>query len=456
VKPSYAPLTPPPASTEPTGISRINATLDNVLDLWGPDMYRPTCQEDRLLGYKIVTTSDPDIAKQILLTSNDHFRRSHMNRKILGPVMGHSVLCTDSDEWRRQRKILSVAFRPQNMHDLIPAMARQANDLVDRLHQSEGAVTDIMDEMIEATYLITMVLLYGTEQTKAMSPEVLEIGETYLDSIGKIRFVDVLPLVGPIARLRKWRGYRAAQLFRRHIVSGLEHHLADRKAEDLCLASLLVDARDPDTGASLTHDQIIDNLIGFAAAGHHTTALALTWTLHCLSHQPDLWAELAAESHRVAPEGVTGNKELSGLALHEQVILETMRLFPPLPILRREVADPVTVGPYRVDTGDQVAIAVYPMQRSESLWNNPAAFDKNRFSPENRKKMHRFQFVPFGGGPHVCIGMTLSMWEMKVLLSSLTRSLRFEPAMEPEDVLPVAAVTLRPKNGLRLKVLPGC
>ncbi len=449
----YVPLTPPPAHTEPTGLSRINATLDNVLDLWTPEMYRPNSQVDRLFGYKVVTTSDPDIVKQILMTDNDRFRRSHMNRKILGPVMGHSVLCIDKDEWRRQRKILSVAFRPQNMHDLIPAMAQQADELVGRLQQSDGSVADIMNEMIETTYLITMVLLYGTDRTKAMSTEVLEIGETYLDTIGKVRFVDVLPIVGSIARLRKWKGYRAAQQFRRHIVSGLDQHIANGQGTDLSLANLLINAREPDTGARLTHDQVIDNLIGFAAAGHHTTALTLTWALHCLSHQPGLWAELAEESRRVAPDGITGEPELSALTLHEQVILETMRLFPPLPILRREAAEPVRIGPHQVNPGDQVAIAVYPMQRSETLWDRPAAFDKRRFSPENRRKMHRFQFVPFGGGPHICIGMTLSLWEMKVVLSTLTRTLRFLPAMEPEEVLPVAAVTLRPKNGLKLKVL---
>ena len=140
--------------SELTGMAHINAALHNVLELWLQDVYRPGCREDSVLGQKVVTVSDLDVVKQVLHTNSKNFRRSRFNKKILRPTLGHSLLTTDGEDWRRQRKILASAFNPQSLRTLVSAIAQLSDGLAHRLGENGGSVVDIMQETMETTYQI--------------------------------------------------------------------------------------------------------------------------------------------------------------------------------------------------------------------------------------------------------------------------------------------------------------
>jgi cytochrome P450 len=211
-----------------------------------------------------------------------------------------------------------------------------------------------------------------------------------------------------------------------------------------------LEARDPEAGQGLTDTELRDNIITFIGAGHETTSLALTWTLYLLAHAPEWQERLAAEARDVCGVGDVEAEHLPRLVQHEWVIKEAMRLYPPAPAMARTAAQDIELTNLSVQKGDQIILAIYPMHRHESLWDEPNRFDPERFSPERSKHHHRYQYIPFSGGPRICIGMRFAMMEAVTILAHLVRSAQVSqlPGFVP---YPKTRITLRPDGGMRLK-----
>jgi cytochrome P450 len=215
--------------------------------------------------------------------------------------------------------------------------------------------------------------------------------------------------------------------------------------------SRLVAARDPATGEAMPDSLIIDNLVTFLLAGHETTAQALTWTLYLLALFTDWQDEAREEIRRVAGGRPIDRDVLKELSLVEAIFQEAMRLYPPAPSLMRRVARHTELGGRDIKQGATVIIPVYVVHRHQLLWRDPLKFDPLRFSPEARAGRHRCAYMPFSTGPRSCIGGAFSMLEAKAMLATLVASARFE-LPEHEVPEPLARITLRPKQGLKLKV----
>ena len=190
------------------------------------------------------------------------------------------------------------------------------------------------------------------------------------------------------------------------------------------LLTLLLAARDPETGDGLPEAKIRANIVTFINAGHETTANALTWTLYLLSRSPE-WRERAEEeaSSVFDPERPAS---LEGCTVLRAVLDEALRLYPPVAILSREAIRDDTILGHRVPAGTIVLISPYVLHRRRGLWDHPDAFDPSRFLGERRDHIDRFAYIPFGAGPRVCIGMAFAMQEGIVLLAHLLRAFRFD------------------------------
>ena len=210
-------------------------------------------------------------------------------------------------------------------------------------------------------------------------------------------------------------------------------------------------ATDPETGAPMSEEQVGSNLLTFAAAGHETTAKALTWTLYLLARAPDWQARVREEVDRVVGQGPAGREHMERLAVTRQVLEESMRLYPPAPVIGRMTREAVDIGGHRLQPGAMLVIPVWAIHRHRRLWDDPDAFDPTRFAPERRAEFARAQYMPFGFGPRLCIGMSFAMLEGVALLATFVRDARFscDPGLAPE---PVSRVTLRPRHGMPLDV----
>jgi cytochrome P450 len=201
----------------------------------------------------------------------------------------------------------------------------------------------------------------------------------------------------------------------------------------------------------MSEKQLIDNLVTFLAAGHETTAKALTWTLYLLARAPQWQERILAEIDTVVGAHAVGAEHLERLPVTRAVLKEAMRLYPPAPIMTRLAAQDMTLGPATIKTGTLIVIPIFAVHRHRKLWEDPDRFDPARFAPEREAMYARTQFMPFGFGPRTCIGGTFAIMEGTAILATLVRRARFEwdGVHAPE---PISRVTLRPKGGMPLKV----
>jgi cytochrome P450 len=198
-------------------------------------------------------------------------------------------------------------------------------------------------------------------------------------------------------------------------------------------------------------EQLVDNLLTFYLAGHETTAKALTWTLYLLARSPEWAARLVDEVKAVTHGATVDAAHLEKLVLLQQVIKESMRLYPPVPIMSRQAVAATRIEGLAIAPGTSILIPIYALHRHARRWERADEFDPARFAPGAEAAIPRYQYLPFGAGPRVCIGMPFAMMEATAILATLLQHARFE-TVAGEEPVPVARVTLIPRGGLRLKV----
>jgi cytochrome P450 len=194
---------------------------------------------------------------------------------------------------------------------------------------------------------------------------------------------------------------------------------------------------------------LADNLLTFYLAGHETTAKALTWTLYLLARSPHWARKLREEIARVTGGAPIAAGHVDKLVLVQQVLKEAMRLYPPVPVMSRQPLVDIELGGRRLRAGSSVLIPIYAIHRNAARWERPDEFDPTRFAPEREAAIHRYQYMPFGAGPRICIGMSFAMLEATAMLATFLRATHFALA-DREEPVPMAGVTLMPGGGLRL------
>jgi len=201
----------------------------------------------------------------------------------------------------------------------------------------------------------------------------------------------------------------------------------------------------------MTDAELRDNIIGFIAAGHETTAVALTWTLYLIaSHKPTA-ARIREEIRRVAGEAPIGSEQIERLQFTRQVVQEAMRLYAPGPQLARTCTRDIEICGRPVTAGTLVLIPIFALHRHRLHWSDPDAFDPDRFAPALGAERRRYVYMPFGAGPRICIGSHFAMTEAVAILATLVRAVDVEPG-RADAVEPVGGASLRPAGGLRLRL----
>ncbi len=440
------------ARTLPDGsspVKLVRTLLKNPVDAWFSCAYREPFYKVRFLGRDLIYVSDPDIIQAILLTHEDQFPKGPVEMRMLRSVTGRGLFTTEGPEWKRQRRAASGAFRQNSLNAMVPIMNDAAKKSVARLSLGPATI-DVHDEMISATFqIIHSTMLSGGDGVIDEERAARAI-ETILDTVGK---PDPLDLLGaPPSMPRPWgrKARKAVRQIQNDAQLVIDHRRQKSEFGD-DLLGLMLAAKDPKTGESLTNVQIRDNLLTFIAAGHETTALALTWSLYLLGQHPD-WQKSVKEE--VAT--VCGNKEISAedlkkLKLTGQVINEAMRLYPPAPAIDRVAKADIKIHGVDIKKGDFIVIGIMPLHRHETLWSNPNAFDPTRFDDDGMKTRHRFSFIPFSGGPRVCIGLRFAMMEASIILANLLRAYNFSPAHD-KPIRLVSRITLRPEGGMPMKI----
>jgi len=243
---------------------------------------------------------------------------------------------------------------------------------------------------------------------------------------------------------------RASRQLRGAVVAIIARRRAEGGGAGDPLGRLLA-AKHPDTGAPMPDALVVSNLLTLLEAGHETTAKALTWTLYLLARAPDWQARVYEEVRKIAGDGPIDAACIERLVITQRVIKEAMRLYPPAPVVARQSVTALNIGGWPVPAGSQIIIPIFAIHRHRKLWDDPGRFDPDRFLPAAEAGRPRMQYMPFGGGPRVCIGAAFAMTEATALLATFVRAARFDwdGRHLPE---PVSRVTLRPTGGMPLIV----
>jgi len=425
----------------------IRRARTNQLSLFAPGVFQRNLVYSRLLFLDSFLVIKPDYIERVLLTNQQNYEKSHFVRRLLGPVLGDGLFTAEGEAWRRQRRIASPAFQHRRIEGFVDIMAECSAALAERWRRHQGPL-DIAAEMMGLTLEIIARTMFSTDVTgqiervrQLMDVLIFDLRPNPLDLFG---FPEWLPRGMP-------RSVREAI---REFDAMIADILAPRRkdgADRGDLLSMLMTARDPDGGGAMSDRQLRDEVMTFFLAGHETTANALGFAWWLLGQNPDAETRLQAEADRLPRDRRPAFADLAALPYARMVFEETLRLYPPAhTISRRSVAEDV-IGGVRIPPGALVTISTYVTHRNPTLWPDPERFDPERFTPEQAAGRHRFAYLPFGGGPRICIGMPFAIAEAQIILATLARDFRVR--LEPgHTVEPVGMITLRAKGGIPARV----
>jgi cytochrome P450 len=399
---------------------------------------------------RIAWVTAPPLTEKVLLQSSAQFPKTPLEKRVFQHTLGEGILTSEGASWRWQRRTAAPLFRPAELAHLVPAMAAAAAGQIARWRLRAPGSTAAIDRDMTATtfHLISATMFAGSADAEAAA--ILEAADGALATISWEIAAAMLRLPPWLWYPGKFRRRRAARRLREAVAAILARRRADGLEGDDLLARL-ARAHAPETGELMSEKQLVDNLLTFLAAGHETTAKALTWTLYLIARAPQWQERILAEVGSVVGTGAIGAEHLERLAVTRAVLKEAMRLYPPAPVMTRLAAEDIELGGRSLRAGMLIIIPIFAVHRHRKLWHDPDRFDPERFWPEREAKHARTQFMPFGFGPRTCIGNSFAMMEATALLASLVRAARFEwdGVHAPE---PLSRVTLRPKGGMPLKV----
>lgn len=395
------------------------------------------------LGFvRTLWTHSPSISGEVLSSKSDAFVKSPGVAIFLKPVLGRGLLSSEGSFHAKQRRLIAPAFAHKRVAAYASTMAERGNAFAAGI--SDGETLDVAEGMMRLTLAIVGEALFDAE----VSGDADDVGESVSSAMKLVmgQLVSLVPIPPGIPTPRNRKIRRAvdkldAVIFR--LVAQRRREGGDRGD----LLSILLESKD-EQGRGMSDQQVRDEAMTLFLAGHETTANALTWTLYFLARNPEVRARVEAELD--AQDGPLSYESLSRLPLTLAVLKESMRLRPPVYLLARRAVAPVVLGGHPVRPNTLVFLNILGMHRNPTYFPDPEAFVPERFLGDAEKRLPRNAYLPFGGGPRICIGNHFALMEGHVLLAALLREHRFHLAFDaPVALEPL--ITLRPLGGLRLR-----
>jgi cytochrome P450 len=390
--------------------------------------------------------TNPDYIERVL-KDREAFIKSRGFR-VLKSLIGEGLLTAEGDSWLWQRRLSQPIFHQQRIHNYGTTMV----DFTDRTLADwrDGEMRDIHGEMMHLTLSIVMKTIFNTEvdnQDAQAVAQALDVTMHWFESKRRQGFLvwEWFPLPENL-RYRDAIAQMDAAIYRliRQRRESQDHSGGD-------LLSMLMEARDEATGAQMDDKLLRDEVATLMLAGHETTANALTWAWMLLSQHPQVREKLQAELAEVLAGRSPTVDDIPNLPYANAVIKESMRIYPPVPMIGREAKEDVVLGDCTIPQGCVVMISQWVMHRSSKYFENALAFQPERWEGDLEKQLPKGVYIPFGDGPRVCIGKGFALMEAVLVLATIAQ--RFQLDVLPEyTIAPQASITLRPEFGLKVKL----
>ena len=422
-----------------TPLRFLRAVRTNAIRIWPRSAYETDVFEQGALPQPMALLNAPDAIRHVLVENAGNYRRSPAAIRMLRPMVGDGLLLSEGEDWKLQRRTIAPALGPRVLRLLSRHIEHCADEAVAVLAASAGRPLDLLTAMQFLALDIagrSMFSLEMDEHRLRLRDELM----SYAD-LSRPHLLDML-LPTRIPSPRDLGRARFQRRWMRLIDEIMEPRLAvSPNGEERDLFDLLRAARDPETGAGFSREQLRDQLATLMVAGHETTAVTLFWALYLLANVPAAQDRIAAEAHPP-----------SDLTFTRAFVSETLRLYPPAFAIARQALARDQVDGLTIPKGMVLLIAPWVLHRHRKLWHDPDAFDPGRFLP-GAPPPPRFAFLPFGAGPRVCVGAQFALAEATLVLARLAATFRIE-LLDPAPVIPTAIITTQPSRRPKFRLTP--
>lgn len=419
-----------------------------------PDVWYESDHSDFRIGVanagRGTLINDPETIRHILVSNVENYPKDDNQLAILRPLLGDGLLTASGDIWKQNRKLAAPIFQHSSVRDFAPLFTAAAQRSVDRALQKNRAFS-IDREMTRLTLEIIGEAILSSD----LSSDIEGIAGTVTQTLDKFPAMFLAAALLP-PRLRDGflkrlvqPGRKQLDVFARKIIK--QAHEGDHGNT---LLTRLMDATRTDTGREMTIAQVRDEVATFLLAGHETTATTLSWAWYLLTLNPEAFARIQQEVDEVADGRPLTADDVPALRYTRAVLDETLRLYPIVAnIMRKTLADDVVPAGIKLRAGRTVLISPWVMHRHKRYWREPDRFDPERFLGEEAKALPRYVYLPFGGGPRVCIGASFALLEAILILGTYAQRADIR-VLDAASVMPQARIVLRPNIRLRAIASP--
>ncbi|MGK0387724.1 MAG: cytochrome P450 [Maribacter sp.] len=396
-------------------------------------------------------TDRPDLIRYILQKNNKNYIKTSVVKEILGKKIGNNLLTSDGEYWLKQRRAIQPGFHRKRLQGISNIMIDEINHYMDNVldkKAEKGEEIDLAKEMLHLAFKVVSTSLFGTNISDISLDFIDEtVSHTQQLVIDEIRRPFIKPWLYLNGTYRKNKQLLEAS--DKIILDTIkERKESGEKHDDLI--DMLLETKYED-GSGMTDKQLLSEAIILYVAGHETSAVSLSWTWYLLMTHPEIEQQLLQSVKDSIGDEDPSFEGLRDLGYSLQVIEESMRLYPPAWIVDREPLEDDEFEGVHIEKGMDVLCLIYSVHRNKKYWDEPEKFDPERFNPENKKKQIPFSYMPFGGGPRLCIGNNFALMEMQFIIAMMVRRYKFE-LVEGQDIDINPLITLRPKNGLKARI----
>lgn len=400
---------------------------------------------------KIYLTDRPELIKYVLQQNHRNYTKTAIVRTILREQIGNGLLTSEGDYWLKQRRAIQPGFHRNKLAAIAEVMVEEINKYMDEVLDDlakTGEEFDLMKEMTHLAFRIVSKCLFGEivddAKLKRIDKIVSELQQFVIDQVRK-PFARPWFYISGVYERKKALKEEGDQLILEIIKARQQ---SGKKQDDLL--DMLLETKYED-GSKMTNQQLLDEAIVLYVAGHETSAIALSWAWYLLATHPEIEEHFLIKIQKEIGSQVLSFEQLNKLSYSLQIIEETMRLYPPAWIIDREPLSDDEFNGIQIEKSHDVVCLVYGVHRNPKYWKDPEKFDPERFSLENKKKHVPYSYIPFGGGPRLCIGNNFALMEMQFVLTMLHRRYQFE--LLPGHKIEInPLITLRPRYGIKARV----
>ncbi len=407
----------------------------------------------QLGGRHAFLINHPSFIQQVLQVKSHCYSKDTIQYRALSAVTGNGLLTSDGEEWLQHRRLMQPAFHRQRIESFGPLMTEAAGKMLPGWGEKaiSGQPVDIDQAMMSLALEILGKALLGIDLSRE-APNLTAAVLTVLDHIVmQVKSPPGIPTFIPTPANRRFKA--AMQTLEQAVSEIIQIRQRSNEPTQRDLLSHMIQAGNGDADPAMSNRQLRDEVITFLIAGHETVASALTWACYLLSQNPQAAQRLGQELKAVLHGRTPTVDDLSALDFTRHVFDETLRLYPPAWLITRKCIQGDEIGGYSIPPGALIVIGVSAMHHHPGFWPEPDRFDPDRFTAVSLADRPRFAYLPFGGGPHQCIGKSFALAEAPLILATIYQRYRLELASTATvDVMPL--VTLRPRGGLPMKIIP--